>query len=509
MRISKKSLINFKFFNGEKMQNESILIVEDEVLVAKNLQNILISHGFDVPFICDNGKDAIEKARELKPSIILMDIMLKGKMDGIDAAEYIYNRLNIPVVFLTAYGDENTLERAKSAEPYGYLLKPISDSILKTTIEMAIQKHRLEKKVRENEEWLSFILKNIDYAVLVIRSDLIVSFANPAAESLLSKEQEEIINKNIKDIFSLMESDKNVNIEDMIKKIRDKKEKFEFFSRYFLIYNDSNKIPIDGSAMPLWSDSGSFGGIILMMRDINLQKKIENEMLRFEKLESLSMLAGGIAHDFNNMLTVIMGNLAQCRQKDINADELDNYLDESSNAILRAKELTHQLMSFSKVGTLSIKTHDIRKIIKSIASFIMHGSSINVNYKFPDNLDFVCIDETQIEQVLQNIIINAREAMSGDNTLSISAENYRYEDIDKPLQHGDYVKILIGDNGPGINEKDINRIFDPYFTTKPNGTGLGLSTAYTILKKHGGFITVDSEEGKGTTFTIYLPVSKG
>ncbi len=490
------------------MKSESIIIVEDEILVAKNIKEILITCGYNVLSICDNGQDAIEKARELKPSLILMDIMLKGKMDGIDAAEYVYDRLNIPVVFLTAFGDDSTLERAKSAEPYGFLLKPITDGVLKTTIDVAIQKHKLERKVRENEEWLSFILKNIDYAVLVISSDLDITFANPAAEVLLTKNHAEIINKNVKDIFRLMESDKDVKIEEMIKIIRNKNEKFDFLSRYYLITGPEVKIPIDGSAIPLWSDSGSFRGIILMMRNITLQKKIETEMLRFEKLESLSLLAGGIAHDFNNMLTVIMGNLAMCRQRDLTPDEIDNYLDESSNAILRAKELTHHLISFSKGGTLSLNTHDIRKIIKSITSFVMHGSGINVVYKFPDKLDFVCVDETQMEQVLQNIIINAREAMTDGNTLNISAENYNYSGVELPIEGGDYVKIMISDNGSGINEKDIKRIFDPYFTTKPNGTGLGLTTAYTILKNHGGFITVDSEVEKGTTFTLYLPVSR-
>jgi PAS domain S-box-containing protein len=490
------------------MQNDKLIIVEDEILIAKNIENILKDYGFDVVYICDNGKDAIEKARELKPALMLMDIMLKGKMDGVDAAEYVYNRLNIPVVFLTAFGDDITLNRAKIAEPYGFLLKPITDGVLKTTIEVAIQKHKLESKVRENEEWLSFILKNIDYAVLVIQSDLKVSFANPAALTLLNKSQEEIINKNVKDLFMLMENDKNIVFEEILGDIRDKNEKFEFLSRYYLICERENKIPVDGSAMPLWSNTGSFSGIILMMRDINIQKKMETENLRFEKIESLSLIAGGIAHDFNNMLTVIIGNLAQCRQKDLTPDEIDNYLDESSNAILRAKELTRQLMAFSKGGTLSLNTHDIRKIIKSIASFIMHGSGINLVYEFPEKLDNVSIDETQIEQVLQNVILNAREAMSDGSTLTISAENYNFNGAGIPLNPGDYVKILIHDTGPGINDDDIKRIFDPYFTTKPNGTGLGLPTAYTILKNHGGFITVDSIVKKGTTFTIYLPVSK-
>ena len=229
------------------MQNEKLIIVEDEILVAKSLENMLKDYGFDVVYICDNGKDAIEKARELKPALILMDIMLKGKMDGVDAAEYVYNRLNIPVVFLTAFGDDITLGRAKMAEPYGFLLKPITDGVLKTTIEVAIQKHKLESKVRENEEWLSFILKNIDYAVLVIQSDLKVSFANPAALTLLNKSREEIINKNVKDLFMLMENDKSVVFEEMLRNIRDKNEKFEFLSRYYLISERENKIPVDGT----------------------------------------------------------------------------------------------------------------------------------------------------------------------------------------------------------------------------------------------------------------------
>ncbi len=497
------------------MSKDSILIVEDEILVAKNLQNILVSQGYYVPFICDNGNDAIEKARELGPSLVLMDIMIKGKNDGIDTADYLYSRMNIPVVFLTAYGDENTLDRAKSAEPYGYLLKPISDGILYTTIEIAIQKHRLENKVRENEELLSIILKSMDTAIFVINKDMTVNFTNQAAVNLLSKKQNSVVGKHIKDLLNFMEMEKPLNIESLIKNARNKNEKFEFFTRIYLQMGDGSKIPVEGSIMPLWRDPASC--ILLILRDISSLKKIEAEMLRFEKLESLSILAGGIAHDFNNMLTVIIGKLAFCRQKDISRDELDAYLEESENACLKAKELTHQLMTFSKSGFLNIKSHNIKKMLLSVAFFIMHGSEINVEFKLPENLPNAAIDETQIEQVMQNIIINAREAMPKDGTLTISAEKINFNDElaesaiygISSLKKGNYIKIIITDNGPGISESDLIRIFDPYFTTKPNGTGLGLSTSYNIIKNHGGIITVESEPGKGTSFTIYIPVSDG
>jgi hypothetical protein len=498
------------------MPNDSIMIVEDEILVAKNLQNILISDGYDVPCICDNGQEAIEKARDLNPTLVLMDIMIKGKHDGIDTADYLFSRLNIPVVFLTAYGDKNTLERAKSAEPYGYLIKPISDGILKTTIQMAIQKHKLETKVRENEELLSIIFNCIDMAVLVINNDLTVKYSNPAAEVLLSNKQSSIRGKYINDLVTLLASEKPVDINELIKNAKNKNEKYDLLSEYYLTKKDHNKIAVDGSIIPLHNEAGKSGGILLILRDISLNKKIESDILRFEKLESLSILAGGIAHDFNNMLTVLIGNLAFCRQKDLTPDELDKYLEESENACLRAKELTHQLMAFSKTGTLNIKTSSIKKILKSESSFIMHGSQINVEYKLPESLYMVDVDETQIEQVIQNILINAREAMFDGGTLTISAENISLKGESSlnsmfkmtPLKKGNYVKVTISDNGPGISKNNLKRIFDPYFTTKPNGTGLGLATAYNILKNHRGMITVESELGNGTSFTLYIPASE-
>ncbi len=498
------------------MPEATILIVEDEILFAKNLQNTLISQGYQAPFICDNGKDAIVKAEEINPTLVLMDIMLKGKMDGIDAAEYLYFRLNIPVIFITAFADEKTLNRSRIAEPYGYLLKPISERELQTTIEMAIQKHRLENKLKEKEEWLSFILGNIEDAVFVTNNKLEINYINQAAESLTGLTQKETIGLPIKDILILQEMDKIINLDKILNNVKNNNKKFEIMSEFSLIDKEHNKIPVNGSISPLWDDRNLFMGILIVIRDITSQKKIENEVLKLEKLESLSLLAGGIAHDFNNMLTAVIGNLSLCRLNNIKKDELNSYLEESEKACLRAKELTQQLMTYAKGGTLNLKTHDIRNVIQSIVSFIIHGSNIKPVYEFTDDLKLVNIDLSQIEQVIQNLVINAREAMADGGILTIIAENIIINDESLikspveniPLKNGNYVKIIFKDNGNGIADKNIKKIFDPYFTTKPNGTGLGLPTAFSLLKKHNGAISVESEIGKGTTFIIYLPASK-
>ena len=249
------------------------------------------------------------------------------------------------------------------------------------------------------------------------------------------------------------------------------------------------------------------------MHDITEKKRMENEFLKMKKIESIGVLAGGIAHDFNNILTSILGNISLAKFKFSQNDltKIPELLSNSEKASFRAKDLTYQLLTFSKGGSPIIKTIAINKLVKETLEFAIHGTNIISETHIPENLWYVDIDEGQITQVIQNIVINACQAMPTGGKVTIDVENYCHDSSKirgLSLDSGDYVKISIKDEGSGIPKELLERIFDPYFTTKENGQGLGLATTYSIVRKHNGSIIVESQIGKGTTFIFFLPRSK-
>ena len=238
------------------------------------------------------------------------------------------------------------------------------------------------------------------------------------------------------------------------------------------------------------------------------RKSMEDELLKARKLESLGVLAGGIAHDFNNLLTGILGNISHARVLSESGGKAHKMLGEAEKASLRARDLTRQLLTFSRGGEPVRRTASIVDLIKDSAGFAVIGSNVRCEYSIPDDLLAVDIDPGQISQVINNLVINADHSMSNGGALNIRCKNVTLAEGEKPgLKEGDYVLISVEDHGSGIREEDIQRIFDPYFTTKEKGSGLGLATSYAIVKKHDGLITVTSKLGLGTTFDIYLPAT--
>ncbi|HBU05096.1 MAG TPA: hypothetical protein DEA95_00420 [Nitrospiraceae bacterium] len=248
---------------------------------------------------------------------------------------------------------------------------------------------------------------------------------------------------------------------------------------------------------------------ITALRDISGRKRSEEESIKIQKLESLGILAGGIAHDFNNLLTAILGNVSLAKMHINPEDKIYELLTEAEKASMRAKDLTQQLLTFSKGGEPVKKTVLLKGLVHDTSCFALRGSKTKSECRFPDNLWPVEIDEGQITQVFHNLIINADHAMPEGGVVDIHAENIT-STADKAgalLMPGKYVKISVHDNGVGIPKDHLQKIFDPYFTTKQMGSGLGLTTAYSIIRKHDGAVTVESELGKGTILNIYLPAS--
>ncbi len=246
-----------------------------------------------------------------------------------------------------------------------------------------------------------------------------------------------------------------------------------------------------------------------LIKESTERNKLEEERQKSHKLESIGILAGGIAHDFNNILAAIMNSVYLVKMtldhENINYQNIESI----EKAINRATNLTQQLLTFSRGGTPVKKTASVFDLIEESAEFALKGSNVKCEFIVSDDLWTVEVDEGQINQVIHNLILNADQAMPEGGTIRIKEENYELgSDTGLPLEQGRYLKIVIQDQGIGIEKEHLLKIFDPYFTTKEMGRGLGLSIIYSIIKNHEGLITVESEKGTGTTFTIYLPVSE-
>lgn len=259
---------------------------------------------------------------------------------------------------------------------------------------------------------------------------------------------------------------------------------------------------------PILDAANRYAGAVHIVSDITERKRMEEELLKAQKLESIGILAGGIAHDFNNILTSISGNISLAKMQVKPEHDIFDLLSAAETASVRAQGLTRQLLTFAKGGMPVKETVSLSKLIKESSIFVLRGSKSGCKFKIAKDLWPVDADHGQINQVINNIVINANQAMPDGGTILISAENLMPEEIRAvPVKPGRYIRISIKDQGVGIAEKHLFKIFDPYFTTKQAGSGFGLATAYSIIKKHNGYILVESVPGTGTTFDIYLPAS--
>ena len=256
------------------------------------------------------------------------------------------------------------------------------------------------------------------------------------------------------------------------------------------------------------NEDGERHGCVTILRDLSQQKKTEDELFKAEKLNSISLLAGGIAHDFNNMLSSILGNISMVRMELDDDHKHSTKLGAVEKAALQAKSLTQQLLTFSKGGAPVLEVTTVSKMVEESAQFILRGSNVKCSVEKDPDLWAVDADKGQISQVVNNLIINADQAMPNGGSINIHLRNLQVRHAEIPaLPSGQYVCIEVTDNGTGISSENLKKIFDPYFTTKERGNGLGLASSYSIIHSHKGTITAESSIGNGSTFRVFLPKS--
>ncbi|MFC1928917.1 MEDS domain-containing protein [Chloroflexota bacterium] len=368
---------------------------------------------------------------------------------------------------------------------------------------------RMERMLQEEKQRLEVTLRSTGDGVITTDLQGNVEIVNRVAEELTGWSYREAIGKKLQEVFNIIDERTRRPIRDPIEKVIKTSRVVGLINHAILISKDGTERIIADSGAPIRDDQGNLYGIVLVFRDISNLSMLEAEVRKIDKIEAVGTLAGGIAHDFNNLLTGIMGNISLAKRYIEPGGKAYARLDDAEKASVRARDLTQQLLTFARGGEPIRKAVSMGGLIMETTSFALRGSNVKPVFSIPDDLWVVEVDEGQINQVISNILINADQAMPDGGIINIVAKNTASKEAGAlPLPKGNYIEISIEDHGIGISDEHLKRIFEPYFTTKQKGDGLGLATAYSIIKKHHGHISVQSKLGSGTTFHIYLPASR-
>lgn len=406
------------------MLGARIMIVEDERIVALHLRRQLAKLGYEVVGMATEGTRALERIEATRPDIVLMDINIEGDMDGIETASRIPPELQIPVLYLTAYSEEATLDRARESQPYGYLLKPFSEQELHASIQMVLERRRADVIARANEQRLEEAVRERTAAL----------------------------------------SEANVRLQEAME----------------------------------------------------LRLKAEQDLAQAQKMDAIGQLTGGIAHDFNNALTVVRGNIEIVqRSGEIKTAQLMRALKAADRGAERASTLTGQLLAFARKQPLLPVLIDPSILVTGMEYIVTQtlGEMISIRIIHHEGVFPVLADSNQLETALLNLVINSRDAMPRGGLLTIETGGVILtNDGAKELgmDPGEYSVITVSDTGTGIPPELMQKIYEPFFTTKDigKGTGLGLSQVYGFITQSGGHVRAESEVGSGTTIRLYLPCAK-
>ncbi len=496
------------------MNKTQILVVEDEGIVAKDLQAMLRGMGYHVPATVGTGDAAIQTAAQNQPDLILMDIQLRGGIDGVQAAAAINSQQDVPILYLTANSDEATLQRAKGTAPFGFLVKPFEERAIQAGIEMALYKHQTDKQMREREQWLSTTLTSIADAVITTDAAGNITFLNAAAEELSGWTFAEALGCPYSKVFLISAEANEPALSDRVAAALLKGESGSFNEQTVLVRHDGSEKPIVHSVAPIRQGRDKqIDGCVIVFNDISERRKLEDQLRHAQKMDAIGKLAGGIAHDFNNAITAIIGYAELIMRK----TEKGTQFHEDAGQIVRAGEhsarLTHQLLAFSRKQVLQPRCLDLQQELAGVEGLVRRliGTNIRLVTKVAPDLWRTMADAGQMQQVVMNMAINARDAMTKGGQLTIELSNVSLTPLEAlRIQEGisgDFVLLKITDTGSGMSPDIMRRIFEPFFTTKGpgKGTGLGLATCFGIIKQTSGMISVASEVGVGTSFFIYLP----
>ena len=379
------------------------------------------------------------------------------------------------------------------------------DRMAKNANKMLADRIQAEKALRRSEAKFRGLVESSGDWIWEVNAGNVYTYASPQVETILGYRPDEVVGKTL---FDLVPPEEVERIQTIVKDALQAARPIVTLENVVL-HKDGRRIVLETSGVPVLDETGKVIGYRGVDRDITERKKTEEELQKMQTLKSIGTLAGGIAHDFNNILMGLFGNISLAKEKLSKDHPGFKSLEDAGNSMNRAIRLTRQLLTFAKGGAPVRETISLDRLVEGIVRFDLSGSNVKPVFEQADDLWPVEADKGQIQQVFSNLIINARQAMPDGGHLYITMENVDISKNAVPgLDPGKYIRITVADEGTGIDRKYFDRIFDPYFTTKHAGDGLGLATVYSIINKHGGCINVDSQLAKGTTFTLYLPVSE-
>jgi PAS domain S-box-containing protein len=390
------------------------------------------------------------------------------------------------------------------------ILQEIADYIAAAfaQLEVADQRRQAESALAAEKERLAVTLRSIADGVITTDLHGKVILMNRAAELITGWSATDAIGRPITEVFEIVDEKTRARVANPAERVlKDGSMSAAGFGA-ILIGRDGVERIVTESAAAIRDSSLDVIGAVLIFRDVTQKRRFEHELQKASKLESVGLLAGGIAHDFNNILSIILGNVTLCKMMTPPGSTLHERLGQAEKGSLRARELTQQLLTFAKGGAPIRKAASVAEIVQESVAFAARGSNVEFKTESAPDLWIAEVDEGQLSQVFNNLAINAVQAMPNGGKLRTRLENCHVTANHRlPVAPGRYLHISVEDTGGGISPEHLPRIFDPYFSTKEGGSGLGLATTYAIIQKHQGCITVQSVLGKGATFHIYIPAS--
>lgn len=489
----------------------TVMVVEDESIVALDIESSLIELGYEVVARTGSGKDAVDLARKHRPDIILMDIMLNSKEDGVHAAGQITSQFDIPVVFLTAYSDKQTLDRVKLTEPFGYITKPYKSIDLSTAIELALYKHQQHKTLKGNRNWLDKTLKSIGDPLITTDKDSHVTFLNSAAQTLTGWNEDEIIGKPVSQIFNLSDSTTFEKLDCPVRQAIESGNPVSLAGRFLLLRKDGSTLPVGDCVAPIRDENGMIQGAVLIFQDMTWHEKADlrakgfiEELKRSNK--ELSSFTATASHDLQEPLRKVIAFGNRLKESNLNLDEQQkDYLERMQNATRRMQNFTQDLLNYSKVNTTKeqkLEHVDLGSVVAEVLSDLevrvqQTGASVE-----PGILPVIEADKFRMGQLFLNLIGNALKFHKKDGSAPIVK-------ITSRRNSDGHWEITIEDNGVGFEESQAERIFKPFERlcghSDYEGNGIGLAICWSIVENLGGKITAKSQPGQGSAFIVTLP----
>jgi PAS domain S-box-containing protein len=480
-----------------------VLIVEDEALIAMDLERRLINLGYNVVSVVDNHDDALVAFQQERPDIVLMDINLANSKNGIEVAKALKQISDTPVVFITAYNDDQTVKMATAMAPYGYLIKPFDDRSLTVTIRVALERHAADRQIRQyssamNSATVGIIITNPKDGVQV------VTYANDAYRKMLGDNETEL---------SALQWLPARDAQDIVVQgLREAVEQGKNASGVYVgTRSDGTTFWASVVAAPVQNRDGSGVTMVLFHLDVTQQQETERALANNQRLDLFGRLAAGIAHDFNNVLGAIIA-LAEVAREAETVEESRGDLDAILHSAQAGARLTRKLLNTARPQNDATSVAvDLSSVLRKTLPMIerLAGGRVKVELNLDPQPMFVQLDATSVEQIVLNLVTNARDAMEGTGRLTIAAR------VHSPLEGVDSgprrLSLTVKDDGCGMSPETMTKIFDPFFTTKAaqHGTGLGLGTTKSLVERAGGTISVQSSPGEGSLFTLEFRMANG